>query len=117
MTQLPMTVICQVLRIALRTVYYVTWARSDGRYHRTTDSMVVEQIRALTNSRATYGYRRVWAMVNRTFCTGLQPQAHSPGNAAARPDGRPARSSPPRPSISGQIQQPASNQRCVRTSS
>jgi hypothetical protein len=25
---------------------------------------------AVTNSRATYGYRRVWAMVNRTFPTG-----------------------------------------------
>jgi len=25
------------------------------------------RIRAVTNSRATDGYRRVWAMVNRTF--------------------------------------------------
>jgi len=32
--------------------------------------MVLEQIRAVTNSRATYGYRRVWAMVNRTYQTG-----------------------------------------------
>jgi hypothetical protein len=31
---------------------------------------VLAQIRAVTNSRATYGYRRVWAMVNRTFRTG-----------------------------------------------
>jgi len=31
------------------------------------DETVLQQIRAVTNSRATYGYRRVWAMVNRTF--------------------------------------------------
>src|SRR5262249_58073255 len=44
-------------------------ARPDGGYHRTSDPAVLEQIRAVTNSRATYGYRRVWAMVNRTFRT------------------------------------------------
>ena len=69
MTQLPITV-CQVLGMARRTAYYVTRARADGRYHRATDQSVLEQIRAVTNSRATYGYRRVWAMVNRTFRTG-----------------------------------------------
>lgn len=110
-TQLPMTVICQVLRIARRTAYYVTRARADGRYHCATDASVLEQIRAVTNSRATYGYRRVWAMVNRTFRTGynrkrirrvmqlhglmLAPRVH-------RRHGRPHL---------GQIQQPASNQR------
>jgi len=110
-TPLPMTVICQVLRIARRTAYYVTRARADGRYHRATDASVLEQIRAVTNSRATYGYRRVWAMVNRTFRTGynrkrirrvmqlhglmLAPRVH-------RRHGRPHL---------GQIQQPASNQR------
>ncbi len=67
--------------------------------------------RAVTNSRATYGYRRVWALVNRTFRTGynrkrirrviqfhglmLAPRVH-------RRHGRPHL---------GQIQQPASNQR------
>ena len=69
MTQLPITV-CQVLGMARRTAYYVTRARADGRYHRATDQSVLEQIRAVTNSRATYGYRRVWAMVNRAFRTG-----------------------------------------------
>jgi len=65
----------------------------------------------VTNSRATYGYRRVWAMVNRTFRTGykrkrirrvmqlhglmLAPRVH-------RRQGRPH---------VGQIRQPASNQR------
>ena len=110
MTQLPITV-CQVLGMARRTAYYVTRARADGRYHRATDQSVLEQIRAVTNSRATYGYRRVWAMVNRTFRTGynrkrirrvmqlhglmLAPRVH-------RRHGRPH---------VGQIHQPTSNQR------
>src|SRR5215468_1825207 len=111
MTQLPMTLICQVLRMARRTAYYVARARADGRYHRATDPKVFEQIRAVTNSRATYGYRRVWAMVNRTFRTSynrkrirrvmqlhglmLAPRVH-------RRHGRPHL---------GQIRQPAANQR------
>ncbi len=70
MTRFPLTVICQVLRLARRTAYYVRRARLDGRYHRRTDPAVLEQIRAVANSRATYGYRRVWGMVNRTFRTG-----------------------------------------------
>jgi len=56
-TRLPMTLICQVLRLARRTAYYVVRARADGRYHRATDAKVLEQIRAVANSRATYGYR------------------------------------------------------------
>lgn len=111
MTHFSVTVICQALRMARRTAYYVARARADGRYHRTADPIVLEQIRAVTNSRATYGYRRVWAMVNRTFRTGynrkrirrvmqlhglmLAPRVH-------RRHGRPH---------VGQIQQPASNQR------
>jgi putative transposase len=110
-TRMPITVICQVLGLARRTAYYITRARADGRYHRAADPTVLEQIRAVTNSRATYGYRRVWAMVNRTFRTGynrkrirrvmqlhglmLAPRVH-------RRHGRPHL---------GRIQQPASNQR------
>jgi hypothetical protein len=110
-THFSVTVICQALRMAWRTAYYVARARADGRYHRTADPIVLEQIRAVTNSRATYGYRRVWAMVNRTFRTGynrkrirrvmqlhglmLAPRVH-------RRHGRPH---------VGQIQQLASNQR------
>jgi hypothetical protein len=37
---------------------------------RASDVTVLAQISAVTNSRATYGYRRVWAMVNRSFRTG-----------------------------------------------
>ncbi len=111
MTRHPVTLICQALRIARRTAYYVPRARPDGRYHRASDEKVLGQIRAVTNSRATYGYRRVWAMVNRTFRTGynrkrirrvmqlhgllLAPRVH-------RRHGRPHL---------GQVQQPASNQR------
>ena len=66
----PMTAICEVLGIARRTAYYVARARPASGDHRTADGIVRQQIRAVTNSRATYGYRRVWAMVNRTFRTG-----------------------------------------------
>ena len=106
-----MTTICAGLEIARRTAYYRARARSGGRYQRTDDDTVVQQIHAVTKSRATYGYRRVWAMVNRTFRTGynrkrirrvmqlhglmLAPRVH-------RRHGRPH---------VGQIQQPASNQR------
>jgi len=110
-TRVPLTVICQVLRIARRTAYYVSRARPGGRYHRADDPMVLEQIHAVTNSRATYGYRRVWAMVNRTYRAGynrkrirrlmqlhglmLAPRLH-------RRHGRPHL---------GRIEQPVSNQR------
>ena len=70
MTTYPMTIICAVLGIARRTAYYVGRARAGGRHHRAADETVLQQVRAVTNSRATYGYRRVWAMVNRTFRTG-----------------------------------------------
>ena len=66
-SRLEIRELCQVLRIARRTAYYVARARPDGRYHRTVDLTVLAHIRAVTNSRATYGYRRVWALVNRTF--------------------------------------------------
>jgi len=70
MTGHAMTTICAVLGIARRSAYYVARARPHGRHHRAADPTVLQQIRAVTNSRATYGYRRVWAMVNRTFCIG-----------------------------------------------
>jgi transposase InsO family protein len=104
-------VICQTLRMARRTAYYVARARPDGRYHRTSDPAVLEQIRAVTNSRATYGYRRVWAMVNRAFQTHynrkrIRRVMHLHGLMLAprihRRHGRPHL---------GQIRQPASNQR------
>jgi putative transposase len=106
-----MTVVCYTLGMSRRTGYYVRRERLPGRYQRADDAVVLQQIHAVTNSRATYGYRRVWAMVNRTFRTGynrkrirrvmqvhglmLPPRIH-------RRHGRPHL---------GQIQRPASNQR------
>ena len=97
MTHLSVTVICQALRMARRTAYYVARARADGRYHRTADPIVLEQIRAVTNSRATYGYRRVWAMVNRTFRTGYnRKRIRRVMHAAPRADAGAASSPTPR---------------------
>src|SRR4029453_13241718 len=66
-TQPPVAAICRVLRMARQTAYYAGRVRPAGYYRRLDDETVLQQIRAVTNSRATYGYRRVWAMVNRTF--------------------------------------------------
>src|SRR5215471_20008536 len=85
-TQHPIAVVCRALGIARQTAYYPARAHAASFYRRVDDETVLQQIRAVTNSRATYGYRRVWAMVNRIFRAGLQPQAHSPADADARPD-------------------------------
>ena len=70
MTQHPVAAICRTLRIARQTAYHRLRSRPAGFYRRADDETVLQQIRAVTNSRATYGYRRVWAMVNRTFRAG-----------------------------------------------
>ena len=70
MTQHPVAAICRTLRMARQTAYYAARVRPAGCYRRLDDETVLQQIRAVTNSRATYGYRRVWAMVNRTFRAG-----------------------------------------------
>ena len=111
MTQHPVAAIRRTRQMARQTVYYATRARPAGFYRRLDDETVLQQICAVTNSRATYGYRRVGAMVNRTFRMGynrkrirrlmrmyglmLPPRVH-------RRHGRPHL---------GQVQQPASNQR------
>jgi len=61
-----MSRVCPTLGVARRTGYSVVRERPNGRYQCRDDGAVLQQIRAVTNSRATYGYRRVWAMVNRT---------------------------------------------------
>ena len=97
--------------MARQTAYYAARVRPAGFYRRLDDETVLQQIRAVTNSRATYGYRRVWVLVNRTFRAGynrkrirrlmrmhglmLPPRMH-------RRHGRPHL---------GQVRQPASNQR------
>src|ERR1700730_10334155 len=65
-----MTVVCHTLGMSRRTGYCARRERPPGRYQRADDAVVLQQTHAVTNSRATYGYRRVWAMVNRTFRTG-----------------------------------------------
>ena len=111
MTGQSIAAICRTLGIARQTAYYAVRANPPGFYRRADDEPVLQQIRAITNSRATYGYRRVWAMVNRIFRASynrkrirrvmrlhglmLPPRQH-------RRHGRPHL---------GQVQQPASNQR------
>jgi len=60
----PTAAICRILGIARGTAYHVARERPKGFYRKATDETVLRQIRSVTNSRATYGYRRVWAMVN-----------------------------------------------------
>ena len=111
MTGHPVAAICRTLRLARQTAYYTPTMRRRGHYQRAVDGTVLQQIHAVTNSRATYGYRRVWAMVNRQFRAGynrkrirrvmrmhglmLAPRVH-------RRHGRPHL---------GQVETPASNQR------
>ena len=54
-TSHPVTVICQTLRMARQTAYHRPRERSAGFYGRVDDETVLQQIRAVTNSRATYG--------------------------------------------------------------
>lgn len=111
MTDFPVAAICRALRIARRTAYHVPRLRSEGGYRKAEDETVLRQIRAVTNSRASYGSRRTRVMVNEACRTRygrhrirrvmrlnglmLAPRVH-------RRHGRPHL---------GQVQQPASNQR------
>jgi hypothetical protein len=54
-TQHPVAAICRTLRIARQTAYHQLRARPAGFYRRADDETVLQQIRAVTNSRATYG--------------------------------------------------------------
>ncbi len=40
-------------------------SRPRGRYQKTEDGEILASIRALTDDRPTYGYRRIWALLNR----------------------------------------------------
>ncbi len=40
-------------------------SRPRGRYQKTGDAQLLAPIRALTDERPTYGYRRIWALLNR----------------------------------------------------
>ncbi len=69
MTVLPLARICRTLGIGRATAYRVTGPRA-AHYHRGEDRVVTARIRAVIRTRASYGYRRVTAMVNRAFGTG-----------------------------------------------
>jgi hypothetical protein len=55
MTQHPVAAISRILRMARPTAYYAARVRSAGFYRRLDDETVLQQILAVTNSRATYG--------------------------------------------------------------
>src|SRR5262245_267939 len=101
MTGHPMTAICLVLGIARRTAYDVARGRPPGRYHRASDVTVLAQIRAVTNSRATYGYRRAMGVGKPDVPGRLQSQAHSARDATPRAHAGPTSPSPTWPSASG----------------
>jgi len=52
-THHPVAAICRALRIARQTAYYTPAARARGHYRRAVDATVLQQIHAVTNSRAT----------------------------------------------------------------
>src|SRR5262249_8967637 len=66
-TQHPVATICRTLRMARPTAYYATRVRPAGFYRRFDDETVGQQIRAVPNSRATYGYRRGWGLGDRSL--------------------------------------------------
>jgi putative transposase len=68
MTVLPLARICRTLGIGRATAYRRTGPRAPY-YHRGDDRRVTAQIRAVIRTRASYGYRRVTALVNRDFGT------------------------------------------------
>ena len=63
----PIAAICRVLGVGRASAY--RGPRPRGRYARRDDHQVAVQIRAIIGTRASYGYRRVTALVNRQFGT------------------------------------------------
>jgi putative transposase len=52
-------------------------SRPRGRYQNTDDAEILVSIRALTDDRPTYGYRRIWALLNRQRgAAGLSRRNH-----------------------------------------
>ena len=68
MTGRNVTVICRVLGIGRATAYREVTPRGP-RYATADDRVVTAQIREVIHTRATYGSRRVRALVNRAFAT------------------------------------------------
>lgn len=68
MTQHPLAAICRTLKIGRATPYRTPQGRP-VHYTRADDRTVTAQIREIMRQRGTYGYRRVTALVNRTYGT------------------------------------------------
>lgn len=64
-----MSVICETLKVGRATAYRPLTARA-AHYAKADDRVVAAQIRTVVRERASYGYRRVTAVVNRSFGTG-----------------------------------------------
>ena len=69
MTERKMAPICRVLGISRACAYRESVGRP-ARYARADDRVVTAQIRTVIRTRASYGARRVRALVNREFETG-----------------------------------------------
>lgn len=65
MTGRPMAAVCRALGVARSTAYLRSRPRRGGFYRRGEDTEVLLQILSVTRDRASYGYRRVWRIVNR----------------------------------------------------
>jgi putative transposase len=63
-----MRVICETLGIGRATAYRPLTART-AHYAKADDRVVAAQIRTVVRERASYGYRRITAVVNRSFGT------------------------------------------------
>lgn len=63
-----MSAICRVLRVGRATVYRAATPRA-SRYAKADDRVLVAQLRTVLRERATYGYRRATALVNRHYGT------------------------------------------------
>lgn len=65
MTGRPVSAICRALGVARATAYLRPRLRKGRFYRRAEDTEVLYQILTVTRSRASYGYRRTHALVNR----------------------------------------------------
>ena len=65
MTGHPTAAICRALHVACSTAYLQAKPRPEGFYRRAEDREVLQRIMAVVRERASYGVRRVHALVNR----------------------------------------------------
>ena len=50
-----------------------------GPYRKAEDAGLLLPIRAIIDERPTYGYRRVWALLNRHYASAGKPRQHEAG--------------------------------------